>query len=155
MDENCNHMLIVDGREVGRFWGKVSVGAETDCWEWVGAVGVGGYGKFSLRGMMVSAHRAAWIFANNKDIPKDIQVRHLCDNTICCNPLHLCLGAHADNMRDRYSQPGATKLTGETVRRIRALAATGISARRISSKTGVSRTHVRGIIARKYWSWLE
>jgi hypothetical protein len=39
---------------------------------------------------VVSEHRADRRFC----------VLHSCDNTRCCNPAHLRLGTHADNMRD-------------------------------------------------------
>lgn len=69
------------------------------CWLWTGCL-ADGYGKFSLTGKMVRAHRFAyelWV----GPIPEGQIVRHTCHVRACVNPDHLVLGTHQDNMDDR------------------------------------------------------
>jgi hypothetical protein len=70
-----------------------------DCWLWTGSLDLKGYGTVRRRGKTARAHRVAyqlWV----GDIPNGLHVLHRCDLRSCCNPQHLWLGTHADNMRD-------------------------------------------------------
>lgn len=58
------------------------------CWHWTGAVSPNGYGVFATRQRTTSAHRAVYE-ALVGEVPADMQVDHLCRNTLCCNPAHL------------------------------------------------------------------
>ena len=80
------------------FWRKVDKGS--DCWMWQGLVVKQGYGKHNIKRVQKSAHRIAWVLANRKPIPDTLFVLHSCDNRACCNPDHLRLGTHRDNMND-------------------------------------------------------
>lgn len=69
------------------------------CWLWTGFLSKLGYGELTRHGKKAAAHRVAytiWI----AEIPDGMHVLHKCDVPACCNPEHLFLGAHADNMRD-------------------------------------------------------
>ncbi len=99
----------------------------TGCWEFQGYC-VNGYGRLSREGKRVYAHRAVWEIVFG-EIPPVLCVLHTCDNPPCCNPAHLWLGTHAENMEDkqakgRGNQPhgetnGQAKLTEPEVREIR------------------------------------
>jgi len=70
------------------------------CLEWTGAADPDGYGRIYANGKHVLTHRLAWELANGP-IPAGIHVRHfVCDNPPCCDPEHLRLGTHAQNMGD-------------------------------------------------------
>jgi hypothetical protein len=91
-----------DAREADlrRFWSKVNKRDPDECWEWKAGLDGSGYGAFWLRGRQIGAHRFSFILAN-ENIPDDMLVCHKCDNPLCCNPLHLWQGTHADNQLDK------------------------------------------------------
>ena len=86
--------------QVVRFQARVNVMGEADCWEWAGVRTMAGYGRMKWDGKPTYAHRLAYGLANGAMPPADLFVRHKCDNPPCCNPSHLLLGTHADNMHD-------------------------------------------------------
>lgn len=90
-------------------------------------------------------------------------VLHRCDNTLCCNPAHLYLGDHAQNMRDMVERQrrkgagvgaanGRAKLTQELADEIRAIYASGISQQDIADAYGVSQNAVSKVILRKRYA---
>jgi hypothetical protein len=78
-----------------RFTRFLTPGAPDDCWEWRGNRNNRGYGKLGK----IYAHRVAYELASGP-IPSGLEVMHSCDNPPCCNPAHLSVGTHADNMQD-------------------------------------------------------
>lgn len=154
---------------IARFWTKVRVGGSDGCWPWMGHIDRNGYGSFWLPSALAkafqlstqgSAHRAAWRFTNGPFDPV-LDVCHRCDNPVCCNPGHLFLGTHIDNMSDMKSKGRATKprgslhhkatITEDDVRTIRALYTVGTRQTDIAVRFGVSATVVSGVVLRKTW----
>lgn len=86
-----------------RFWGFVEMIPFHSCWEWTGPKSGSRkgryYGYFKINKKNIKAHRFSYELHKGK-IPETILVCHSCDNPGCCNPDHLFLGTHADNMRD-------------------------------------------------------
>lgn len=87
-----------------RFWSKVDKSGGPDaCWNWIAkarAQGGTGYGMFTItNGKYKHAHRLAWELTNGP-IPDGLHGCHKCDNVLCCNPAHLFLGSHQENMED-------------------------------------------------------
>lgn len=83
-----------------RFFAKVIKGR--GCWKWTAAKTERGYGVITRgrRGeKLIKAHRASWLI-HFGDIPRGMSVAHRCNNQECCNPKHLYLATHAENMRD-------------------------------------------------------
>lgn len=84
--------------EKRRFWELVD-GSSDICWTWRATKTSGGYGFFRK----YSAHRIAYFLASGID-PGNAQVCHSCDNPCCCNPAHLFVGSHNDNMADKMAK---------------------------------------------------
>ncbi len=96
-------------------------------------------------------------------IQSGLCVLHHCDNPPCCNPSHLFLGTHADNMRDKMEKGrhrfglnqgerhGNAKLTPERVRSMRMVRELGASYRQLADMFGVSHATVGHICTRKTW----
>jgi hypothetical protein len=89
-----------------RFWEKVEVRSEQECWIWTAArVGRMGYGHFwpGPHQRLKLAHRYAFELIRGC-IPPGMQVLHRCDTPQCVNPTHLFLGTNDDNVRDKISK---------------------------------------------------
>lgn len=80
------------------FFSKKKI-TENGCWEWLGTIN-GGYGKLQIRRQRLLAHRYSLELHLKRSIPTELEVRHMCHNSICINPLHLQEGTHSDNMKD-------------------------------------------------------
>jgi hypothetical protein len=96
-----------------RFWRFISPEPNSGCWLWSGGLDRHGYGRFPLnRRDKIAAHRLAWCLSHG-DIPSGAFVLHRCDTPACCNPEHLYLGDHAQNMRDMVKRGRCNKASGE------------------------------------------
>lgn len=74
-----------------RFWSKVE--KTTSCWIWKGTHFSKGYGAFSItlgkyRSKNVLAHRFSYALVRGP-ILNNLQIHHICNNTLCVNPAHL------------------------------------------------------------------
>lgn len=116
-----------------RFWPKVSVRSEDECWEWAGGKTSLGYGCFYWSpGKCENAQRSSWKI-HYGDIPLGKSVLHKCDNKGCVNPNHLYLGTASDNMTDRVRRSpetfvaprGSRLFEDDEIQRIRELYSTG------------------------------
>lgn len=86
-----------------RLWRNSTGDSDDECWE-ITHKDQSRAGHVRIRlddksRMMV--HRLAYEAHHASPIPKGMQINHHCDNPRCFNPLHLYLGTHADNMRDK------------------------------------------------------
>lgn len=85
---------------VARFWAKVDKRGPEDCWLWQGQVRWDGYGRFVTMRKPQWTHRYSWELHNGRKLVKGEMVLHACGNATCCNPSHLSLGTHQENMAD-------------------------------------------------------
>lgn len=75
-------------KDLKRFFSGFNIDPKTDCWTWFRAKNQGGYGKFSVNGIQFVSHR--WLYTKIKgEVPKGLDLDHLCRNRACCNLNHL------------------------------------------------------------------
>lgn len=69
------------------------------CWNWQGCVSAAGYGVHQFQGRQWKASRLAY-FLTHGSIDDELEVDHLCFNTICVRPDHLELVTpYVNNLR--------------------------------------------------------
>lgn len=127
---------------------KRCITSESGCFEWQGAVDGCGYGAIRFLGKVTKTHRIV------AEATAKQHVLHSCDNPKCCNPAHLSLGNHTENMidRSRKCRTNGQKLTVEDVRAIRA------SNKRVGDlarEYSVAHSAISNIKSRRRFAWLE
>lgn len=80
-----------------RFMDKVSPEPNSGCWLWTAACDKDGYGLFKADRLQ-GAHRYAFELFKG-EIPKGLQIDHLCKVRCCVNPDHLEAVTFQENMR--------------------------------------------------------
>lgn len=161
---NPRHLYLekntIDKRPlVDRFWEKVDIKSEDECWEWTGRKLDDGYGLINENGIQYRAHRLSYE-VNNGMIDDGMVIRHTCNNPKCVNPKHLVQGTHKQNSEDMvaagHSQFGTKNtnsvLNDELVKEIREIYATKKhSYKSIGFKFNVSEATIGQIIRRDTW----
>ena len=149
-----------------RFWSKVDIRGDDECWHWKAAPRRKdqGYGAFWMNGRHHPSSKVAWLLTNG-EIQGGMEVCHRCDTPSCCNPKHLFLGTRLENNDDKVSKGRhvfgtrvwTCKLTPEQVRFIREQRPPGIKrapvglAGRLAEQFGVSKQYISELWANEGW----
>lgn len=127
---------------------------ESGCWIWIRKANTGKnqYGTFTYKRKLILAHRAAWIIYRG-EIPNGLFVLHSCDVSYCCNPNHLFLGTHQENMLDMHKKGRRkSKITREIAKAIRN---SPLKTKDIAKQFGVGNSTVLRIKNKKSWKDIE
>lgn len=89
-------------KDVFRFWSKVDIRSEDECWPWISCRDKFGYGIWSIGRKRFRAPRVA-LFLSVGDLGDSICMHH-CDNPPCCNPRHLKKGTVQENVADKVAK---------------------------------------------------
>lgn len=146
-------------KQIEKFWAKIDVKGEDECWEWLAKKDRDGYGRITFNGKKDGCHRIAWMLKNG-DIPKGLLACHTCDNPSCCNPSHLWIGTIKDNMQDRTKKgrtcrgenSGRSCLTEQKVEDIREkYESKRYTQEKLSKEYAVTTTTISDIVRNKTW----
>jgi hypothetical protein len=83
-----------------RFWSKVNVGREDECWLWSAYRNNHGYGQVRIKGRLFLAHRHAYEISVGP-IPGGMHIDHMCHTPACVNPGHLRAVTVKQNQENR------------------------------------------------------
>lgn len=90
---------------IERLFDRLIPEPNSGCWVFDGPWDSNGYGSLGIERGVNNKRTHILSFEYHKgEIPKGMCVCHKCDVPACCNPDHLFLGSHADNMRDMISK---------------------------------------------------
>lgn len=126
------------------------------CWLWTRAKDASGYGRVSIGGgKYLRTHKAAFVvFVGDVG---EYDVLHRCDVRACCNPEHLYLGSHSDNMIDRVrrGRQTNTRMSKELVREILSwYIIGGWTQRDLAEAFGVTKQTLNDVVLGRTYSWL-
>lgn len=86
----------------------IKVDPLSGCHIWQRSTKPNGYGQITFHCQRWMTHRLAWV-ARHGPIAKGLEVCHRCDERRCCNPDHLYLGSHAENMAEMKAKRRARR----------------------------------------------
>ena len=134
---------------------------EDACHIWTAGTFNTGYGSFSENQRDYVAPRWIYQYEHNIELPKNIFIRHTCDNPLCVNLKHLTTGTQKQNMEDKVERKrqakgenhGNSKISEETAKTIKSLR--GVKTQKaIADEFGVSYSLVQKIHQGAIWGWL-
>ncbi len=119
-----------------------------------------GYVKICVKKMDTYLHRVVYETFYGVKIAAGIQVRHLCGNSSCANPLHMTLGTAEDQAHDkevhgtilRGEDHPLSKLTNDDVIWIRTHGILGT--KNLAKKYNIAQTTIRKILNNESWKHL-
>lgn len=83
---------------VAHFWSQVE--KTRNCWQWSGTPNCSGYGRLTVNGQRVLAHRFSWKIHGRGDLDGK-ELDHRCLNRLCVNPAHLRIVTRKQNNENK------------------------------------------------------
>ncbi len=94
-------MVLRDASKIfERFISKIEV-AQDGCWYWQGKLNQDGYGRLSVDGKMVKAHRVSYVLFGGELVEK-LVLDHVCVHRNCVNFSHLEQVSNQENIHRIY-----------------------------------------------------
>lgn len=155
----CGHIRRIQTNAISlrdRIEKRIARPADGGCWNWAGALGKTGYGMINVAGKTKAVHRVMYELASG-EIPEGLEIRHKCDNPRCCNPQHLEVGTHSQNMgdmRDRGRKYAQALSAGEVIEIRRQYLVDGMKQLDLAAIYGVSKSAISSAIRGKNWQHL-
>ena len=155
--------MNIEQKDIERFWNNVDKKTDNECWEWKSTILNTGYGQFSIKAIhKYSSHRVAYSLFNNIELTNEQFILNSCDNIPCCNPHHLRIGTHLENMKDMKDRKRTfipsgekhpnVKLTEKDVLEIRSkYIPRKYSIYKLAEEYNITYQTVHDIIKRKKW----
>jgi hypothetical protein len=143
LPNNAEHVFTV----INMLTGSVHERLGTRCWPFTNKPNKDGRPYYRVSNKNYLAYRLVYELVNGELDPK-LEVRHKCDNPLCCNPAHLETGTKQENMNDMKERE-RHGLPHHTVRAIRKAALrSGVTHADIAEIFGLGRSTVTEIINR-------
>lgn len=153
----CYHAAVTEGA-IDRILALTVPEPNSGCLLWLGGLDANGYGKTSIGGKHMRAHRALYALTNGP-LPAGVLLRHTCDVRCCIEPNHLIPGTTAENnadmkargrtgRKDGENNPQA-KLSAAAVEAIRADATS--SGKALAAAHGVSQGTISSVRSGSTW----
>ena len=142
-----------------RFYSKIVVDQNTQCWIWQGKPNRN-YGRIKVLNQQFYAHCFSYAKFVGEN-PNNLLVLHKCDFGMCVNPEHLFLGTPQDNMTDKVNKNRQSKgikhresfknikLTLDDIENIKKMRKEGKKLKEISEIYKVCFQHVSRIVNNK------
>lgn len=146
-----------------RFWEKVDIKGEEDCWVWLAGRKCGGErGRFQFCGRDEEAPRVALFLTIGPPPLEKPWALHRCREPLCCNPQHLEWGTPSKNNGEDRHRDGTlnlgnlngrrNKFRTQRAMRVKKLLRDGVRRLEICRLEGISLTSISNIKTGKCWS---
>lgn len=113
MSERYFTIPYLSTKEIARFFSKIQISQDNvyngiPCWEWTRYISPEGYGEHWYQNNKTLSHRFvyAWLVGPLPKKRYTLELDHLCRNRKCCNPAHLDLVTHKENMHRGHGVAG-------------------------------------------------
>lgn len=133
---------------------KKDLSVEGFCWEWQKFIHPRGYGVISFLGLNKRVHICACEAKYGRHRIEGELTRHLCGNTLCCNPQHLVFGTPYENNMDTLKHRSNKRLRFEVqdIINIRKSSETSVA---LAEKYGTTSRYIKKILSRGTWKHIN